>query len=52
MPAVTAGRENDTAVEICCEDHGAGQPVVLIHGYPASGRAWEWSGSGDYAVED
>jgi non-heme chloroperoxidase len=41
MPAVTAGRENDTAVEICCEDHGAGQPVVLIHGYPASGRAWD-----------
>jgi pimeloyl-ACP methyl ester carboxylesterase len=21
------------------EDHGAGQPVVLIHGYPLSGRA-------------
>src|SRR5262249_11536302 len=23
------------------EDHGAGQPVVLIHGYPLSGRAWD-----------
>jgi non-heme chloroperoxidase len=23
------------------EHHGAGKPVVLIHGYPLSGRAWE-----------
>ena len=23
------------------EDHGAGQVVVLIHGYPLSGRAWD-----------
>ena len=23
------------------EDHGAGNPVVLIHGYPLSGRAWD-----------
>ena len=26
--------------EIHYEDHGAGQTVVLIHGYPLSGRAW------------
>jgi pimeloyl-ACP methyl ester carboxylesterase len=23
------------------EDHGSGSPVVLIHGFPLSGRAWE-----------
>jgi non-heme chloroperoxidase len=38
---VTVGRENSTAIEIYYEDHGGGQPVVLIHGYPLSGRAWD-----------
>jgi non-heme chloroperoxidase len=41
MPAVTVGQENDAGIEIYYEDHGAGQPVVLIHGYPLSGRAWD-----------
>jgi non-heme chloroperoxidase len=41
MPNVTVGRENNTDIEIYYEDHGAGQPVVLIHGYPLSGRAWD-----------
>jgi non-heme chloroperoxidase len=41
MPAVTVGRENSANVEIHYEDHGAGQPVVLIHGYPLSGRTWD-----------
>ncbi len=41
MPAVTVGRENSPDIEIHYEDHGAGQPVVLIHGYPLSGRAWD-----------
>jgi non-heme chloroperoxidase len=41
MATVTVGQENTTAIEIYYEDHGAGQPVVLIHGYPASGRAWD-----------
>ena len=41
MPAVTVGRENSAGIEIYYEDHGAGQPVVLIHGYPLSGRAWD-----------
>jgi hypothetical protein len=35
------GQENSSGIEICYEDHGAGQPVVLIHGYPLSGRAWD-----------
>jgi non-heme chloroperoxidase len=41
MPTVTVGRENSADIEIHYEDHGAGQPVVLIHGYPLSGRAWD-----------
>ena len=41
MPTVTVGQENSSAIEIHYEDHGAGQPVVLIHGYPLSGRAWD-----------
>jgi non-heme chloroperoxidase len=41
MAAVTAGQENNTDIEIYYEDHGACQPVVLIHGYPLSGRAWD-----------
>jgi non-heme chloroperoxidase len=41
MPHATVGTENDAPIEIHYEDHGAGQPVVLIHGYPLSGRAWD-----------
>jgi non-heme chloroperoxidase len=41
MSKVTVGRENSADIEIYYEDHGAGQPVVLIHGYPLSGRAWD-----------
>ena len=41
MATVTVGQENNTDIEIYYEDHGAGQPVVLIHGYPLSGRAWD-----------
>ena len=41
MPTVTVGQENSADIEIYYEDHGAGQPVVLIHGYPLSGRAWD-----------
>jgi non-heme chloroperoxidase len=31
---------NDS-VELHYEDHGSGDPVVLIHGWPLSGRSWE-----------
>jgi pimeloyl-ACP methyl ester carboxylesterase len=41
MATVTVGQGNNTDIEIHYEDHGAGQPVVLIHGYPLSGRAWD-----------
>jgi non-heme chloroperoxidase len=41
MPFVTVGRENSMPVELYYEDHGSGSPVVLIHGFPLSGRAWE-----------
>jgi len=41
MPTITVGQENNTDIEIYYVDHGAGQPVVLIHGYPLSGRAWD-----------
>ena len=29
------------AIDLYYEDHGAGRPVVLIHGFPLSGRSWE-----------
>jgi pimeloyl-ACP methyl ester carboxylesterase len=41
MPRVTVGDENSADIEIYYEDHGAGRPVVLIHGYPLSGRGWD-----------
>ena len=41
MPYVTAGKENSGGIELYYEDHGSGQPVVLIHGYPLSGISWE-----------
>jgi non-heme chloroperoxidase len=41
MPKITVGRENSAGIEIYYTDQGAGQPVVLIHGYPLSGRAWD-----------
>lgn len=41
MGTVTVGRENSTPIEIYYEDHGAGRPVVLSHGWPLSGAAWE-----------
>jgi non-heme chloroperoxidase len=41
MPYVTVGKENSSNIELYYEDHGSGQPVVLIHGYPLSGASWE-----------
>src|ERR1700737_2514931 len=41
MSSITVGEENSTPIELYYEDHGAGKPVVLIHGYPLSGASWE-----------
>ena len=41
MPYVTVGKENSSNIDLHYEDHGSGQPVVLIHGYPLSGASWE-----------
>jgi non-heme chloroperoxidase len=41
MPRITVGQENSGSIELYYEDHGTGKPVVLIHGWPLSGRSWE-----------
>src|SRR6266853_1952000 len=41
MSYIKVGQENSQPVEIYYEDHGAGSPVVLIHGWPLNGDAWE-----------
>src|SRR6476661_8600848 len=41
MATITVGKENSTPIDLYYEDHGAGTPVVLIHGWPLSGAAWE-----------
>ena len=41
MPYVSVGNENSGSIDLYYEDHGSGPPVVLIHGYPLSGRAWD-----------
>ena len=35
------GKENSAAIDLYYEDRGRGKPVVLIHGFPLSGRSWE-----------
>lgn len=41
MGYITVGQQNSTPVELFYEDHGSGQAVVLIHGYPLNGASWE-----------
>jgi len=41
MSFITVGQENGTTIDLYYEDHGTGQPIVLIHGYPLDGRSWE-----------
>lgn len=41
MPYTTVGKENSGNIDLYYEDHGSGSPVVLIHGWPLSGRSWE-----------
>ncbi|MFG3600528.1 alpha/beta fold hydrolase [Micromonospora chersina] len=41
MPFVTVGTENSAPIDLYYEDHGSGQPIVLIHGFPFNGATWE-----------
>lgn len=41
MGYITVGHENSTPIEVYYEDHGTGQAVVLVHGYPLDGSSWE-----------
>jgi non-heme chloroperoxidase len=41
MAYANVGTENSAPIELYYEDHGSGRPVVLIHGWPLSGRSWE-----------
>jgi non-heme chloroperoxidase len=41
VPYITVGEENACPIDLYYEDHGSGPPVVMIHGYPYSGGAWE-----------
>lgn len=42
MAKITVGKENQAPIELYYEDHGTGKPIVLIHGWPLSGRSWEY----------
>ena len=41
MGRISVSTENSSPIELYYEDHGKGQPVVLIHGYPLDGASWE-----------
>ena len=41
MGKFAVGAENGLPIDLHYTDHGDGQPVVLIHGWPLSGRSWE-----------
>src|SRR5260370_15984970 len=38
---ITVGSENSKSIDLYYEDLGAGQPVVLIHGWPLDEASWE-----------
>lgn len=42
MAKISVGTENHEPIELYYEDHGTGKPVLLIHGWPLSGRSWEY----------
>lgn len=41
MSKLNVGFENGAPIDIHIEDVGTGKPVVLIHGWPLSGKSWE-----------
>jgi len=41
MSYIKVGQENSQSIELYYEDHGSGPAIVLIHGWPLNGDAWE-----------
>ena len=41
MPLLNVATEAGNPVQLHYEDYGSGKPIVLIHGWPLSGRSWE-----------
>ena len=41
MPYIRVGQENSGNINLYYEDHGTGEPIVLVHGWPLSGASWE-----------
>lgn len=41
MAKIMVGNENNAPIELYYEDHGVGKPIILVHGWPLSGRSWE-----------
>ena len=39
MPYIT--KQDKKKYELYYEDFGSGQPIILIHGWPLSGKSWE-----------
>ena len=42
MSRLQVGTENGAPIELQYQDYGSGRPIVLIHGWPLSGRSWEF----------
>ncbi|GFN32942.1 alpha/beta fold hydrolase [Paenibacillus xylaniclasticus] len=42
MAKITVGHENGAPIQLHYEDYGTGKPIILIHGWPLSGRSWEY----------
>ncbi len=41
MAFITVGKENTADIQLYYEDRGSGKPVLLVHGWPLNGAAWE-----------
>lgn len=41
MPYIEISQSKSNAVQLHYQDFGSGPPVILIHGWPLSGRTWE-----------
>ncbi|MGW0767158.1 alpha/beta fold hydrolase [Streptomyces sp. NPDC002676] len=41
MPFIKVAEGGSAPTNVYYEDHGTGQPVVLIHGWPLNGASWE-----------